>query len=170
MEKKKLSQSPEFWLVLGIIAATAVIDVLVWTRKIVVHAVVLGPLFIHHWFSITGVTFVAVFTPLYYLLKRRYPKSYRILSKVHVFGNLGAFTLITVHFSHHMGRPEETAAEGLTGIALFVLMSALVLTGFLLKFQLLRKYLKLIRFVHVSIITSFYVIIFFHVLRGLGYI
>ncbi len=167
MEKKSIFKNPEYWLIKAIFAVTVVLGFLIYTRRIIFHTPV-GAFFLHHWFSWTGATFIAVFTPIYYFLKRRYPKKYQLLVRTHIFGNLISFGLITTHFAAHMGRPE--APESKTGLVMYIAVAVLVLTGFLLRFQLLRKQMKFTRYVHTSIITTFYIIVIIHVLHGLGFI
>ena len=169
MEKKSIFKNPEYWLVKVIFAIMVVLGVLVYSRLIIFHAPV-GAFFLHHWMSWAGAIFISVFTPVYYFLKRRYPKKYQLLVRTHIFGNLVSFGLITLHFAHHLGRPAEAGPESLTGRVMYIALSFLILTGFLLRFQLLKKQMKSARYIHTSIITTFYIIIIFHVLHGLGYL
>src|SRR4030066_1317093 len=76
-----------FWLALLIVGVTIVLMVAVYFRVLQLHFEVGGEL-LHHWLSWIGVSFIALFTPAYYVLKRRYPQRYQTLLKAHVFGNL----------------------------------------------------------------------------------
>jgi len=129
---------------------------------------IIGPFSLHHWLSITGTIFIAVYTPAYYFLKRRSPRRMRTLLGIHCFGNLLAFMFISVHFSHHLGRPPQFYPEPGTGVTLYVAVILLTATGFLQRFQIARKLGRYWRFIHISVTTSFYLIILVHVLHGLG--
>lgn len=128
----------------------------------------IGPIFLHHWASLTGASFVAVYTPVYYLLKRHRPKSYKILLRLHMFGNLLAVMIISTHFGHHMHRPAEILPDLRSGIALYTSLSLLIATGVLLRFQLLPRLRKYWRPVHLAGMGIFYFAIIIHLLQRLG--
>ena len=60
---------------------------------------VIGPYRFNHWASIIGAFYLSIITPVFVLIKRSKPGSLRNLLKFHVFGNLLAFLLISVHFA-----------------------------------------------------------------------
>ena len=123
----------------------------------------------HHWFTWIGTIYIAIITPVYYLLKRRYTKYYDLLSTHHVFGNLLAVMLISLHFSHQISRPPQVYPDLGTGFALYVTAITLVITGFLLKFSQLKIIgRKNIRFIHTGVTLTFYIIIFIHIFHGLA--
>ncbi len=133
-----------------------------------------GPLRFGHWLGVLGTLFIALFTPAYYILKRRYPKRLKAMLNVHIFGNLFSFMFISIHFAQQMGRPPQFYPDLGTGVILYVTMVLLVSTGFLHRFKLLeggglypphRN-----RFLHISITLTFYLVIAFHALRNLGLI
>jgi len=47
-----------------------------------------GPLCLVHWMILIETFFIAIYTPMIYFLKRRYPKKLNYLLNVHVFGFL----------------------------------------------------------------------------------
>jgi uncharacterized membrane protein len=127
----------------------------------------IGPLTFSHWLSWIGTIFIAFYTPLYYILKRRHPKRIKDLLKIHILGSLLAFMLVSMHFFQM--RPRGT------GEALFITVSILVVTGFISRFQMLKKIGKynLIRphinkFIHISVISTFYIVIIVHIFQHLG--
>jgi ABC-type glycerol-3-phosphate transport system permease component len=63
-----------------------------------------GPYFVTHWLSLIGTLFIAVYTPLYYVVKRRRPRFIKSLIAVHMFGNLISFALISMHFAQQLTR------------------------------------------------------------------
>ena len=62
----------------------------------------IGPVSFHHWMSISGASIIAIFLPVYSILKRRRPGLMRTLFKAHIYVNMFAFWLISIHFSHHI--------------------------------------------------------------------
>jgi hypothetical protein len=129
-----------------------------------------GPLYFHHWLSFIGGGYIAIFTPVFFIMKRRFPQQYSKLIKIHVFSNLIAFLFISMHFTQHMGEPPEFAPTLGTGITLYIIIALMVITGYINRFQLARKFSKTWRFIHVSLIVSFYIVIVIHVLHNLGVI
>lgn len=125
----------------------------------------------HHWLSAIGTTYIAVVTPIYYLVKRRYSNHYKTLVNIHMVGNLLAVLLISIHFALEIGRPLDEFPRLGTGVVLYAAVIALVGTGFLLRFREAKKSgRKSIRFVHTAVTLTFYFIIFVHILHGLNYI
>src|SRR4030042_2772496 len=87
-----------------------------------------------------GVLFIAVATPIYYLLKRSYPTHKRSLLGVHMFGNLISVMFVSIHFTQQISRPAIAYPSLGTGIVLYPTMVLLVLAGFVLVFGLPKKY------------------------------
>jgi hypothetical protein len=129
-----------------------------------------GPLRFSHWMGIIGTFFTAIYTPIFYVLKRRYPKKLKNLLNIHVFGFLISFMLISTHFAGQISRPQQFYPELGEGIALFIIMFLLVATGFIHRFQMIPKKTgkqykpHFNRYYHVSITTAFYIVIIVHVL------
>jgi len=125
----------------------------------------------HHWLGAIGTTYLAIVTPIYYLVKRRYSNYLKTLVNIHVVGNLLAAMLISIHFALEVGRPLDAYPRLGTGIVLYAAVLALVGTGFLMRFRQAKKSgWKSIRFVHTAVTLTFYFIIFVHILHGLEYI
>jgi hypothetical protein len=124
----------------------------------------IGPLTLSHWLSWIGALFIAIYTPTYTILKRRHPRRTKDLLRIHTFGNLLAFMLVSIHYF-------QMTPHG-TGEALFITVSILVVTGFISRFQLLKKIGKynlikphINKFIHVSITLTFYIVIVVHILQ-----
>ncbi len=127
----------------------------------------LGPLTLSHWLSWIGSLFIAIYTPTYAILKRRHPKRIKDLLKIHTLGNLLAFMLVSIHYFQMTPRG--------TGEALFITVSILVVTGFISRFQILKKIgeYNLIKphinkFIHISVTSAFYIVIIVHILQHIG--
>jgi hypothetical protein len=80
---------------------------------------------ITHLASYVGGFWIAIFTPIYFVLKRRSPRHLKSMLKFHVVGNLLAFTLVTTHYAH---REVNSVFLG-TGIVLYIALISLVVTG-----------------------------------------
>jgi len=132
---------------------------------------VVGPYRFNHWVVIIGAFYVAFITPFFVILKRSKPESLRNLLKIHVFGNLLAFMLVSVHFAGQLSRPLAFYPDLGTGVGLYVAMAVLVFTGFFLRYSLVSGVSRsLLRVVHVLAVVSFYLVIVVHALHGFGYI
>lgn len=130
-----------------------------------------GPFRANHWFVWIGTLFVAFTVPLIAILKRRYQSKFLAFFRAHIFGNLLAFLLISLHFAGQINRPAEFFPDLGTGLALYIIMLLLVVTGFTHRFQLIPQIKSQTRkFVHVGLSFSFYVIIGIHILHGLGFL
>lgn len=129
---------------------------------------IVGPIIFPHWLGYIGALYLAVFTPIYAVLKRRYPARMRTLLSVHVFGNLLAFLLISVHYAHHLGRPPEAAPTLGTGLTLYIIVIIMVATGLMQWYRLGSRLLRTWRFVHIGLSLSFYILVSMHILITLG--
>ena len=164
----KYLRDVEFWLAVVIILVTIPLSVATYFRWFQWNFFV-GPFRYTHWLSWIGTLFIAFFTPAYYVLKRRYPKKLKVLLRIHVFGNLISFLLISIHYAQQVGRPPRFFPDLGTGLVLYIVMPLLVATGFLHRFQILKSIKPhLNRFFHVSITLSFYLVIIVHILQGLN--
>lgn len=168
MSRKSNLISVQFWLAVIIIAVTISLASAVYLDLLDTHFKI-GEYYLHHWFSLTGTFFIALFTPAYYLLKRKYIKRFKALLLTHVFGNLIAFLLISIHFAHQIGRPARFYPDLGTGIVLYPSVILLVITGFLTRFNLIKR-AKYMRFLHRSVTVTFYFVIIVHLLHGFGFI
>ncbi len=122
----------------------------------------------HHWFSWIGTLYIAIAIPTYYILKRRFPNNFKMFLNIHVFGNLLAVMLVSIHFTQQISRPPQAYPSLGTGIVLYAAMIALVCTGFLLRFVKTKKFWgKGVRFIHTAVTLTFYLIIVVHILHGL---
>lgn len=164
--RSSLLKSVSFWIALLLIIATPFLMFAVYNDILQLH-VLIGPYFIHHWLSWTGSIFIAVFTPIYYSLKRRNPQSIKTLLNVHVFGNLLAFMFISIHFTQQISRPAQFYPDLGTGIVLYATTLLMVATGFSMRFQIGNIARKTLRFIHTSSTVTFYLIILVHILHGL---
>jgi hypothetical protein len=169
MSPSILRRNPTFRSVVCIIIVTIALATANYLGLLELHIRV-GPFFIHHWMSWSGSLFIAVATPVESYLKRRSPEKRKLLLNAHTFGNLGAFLLISMHFSQQISRPAEFFPDLGTGLALFIAVSILVTTGVLQRFQIVRRLAGYYRLIHIGATMTFYIIIVIHILHGLGII
>jgi hypothetical protein len=84
--------------------------------------------------------------------------------KVHEIGFIVAFMLVSLHIGSQLRRvfPPELG----TGIAAYVSLFSLVVSGIMRKNQILATRIAILRLVHLSMAVSFFLIIVFHVIRA----
>ena len=158
-------RSQEFWLSIIILLVTVIFSVVAYIRWYSLTFFV-GSLFFVHWLSLIATVFIAVFIPIYYVLKRKKPQNRKILLRIHVFGNLLAFLLISIHFAQNVGRLADFYPKLGNGVVLFLVLTITVATGFLERFQPREKWVRYTKFVHRYIVAIFYVVTLIHVLQG----
>ncbi len=130
----------------------------------------IGPFRANHWFVWIGTLYIAFALPIIAISKRLYPGKFLLLLRMHIFGNLLAFLLISLHFVGQISRPAEFYPDLGTGLALYIIMILLVSTGFIHKFNMIPRINSPNRkLVHVGLSFSFYIIIVIHILHGLGF-
>jgi hypothetical protein len=158
----------EFWAALSIIIATVLLMAAINLRWIQL-GFEIGPFRLNHWLVWAGTLYVAFAVPIIAMVKRRSPSKFLALLRIHVFGNLAAFLLISLHFASQFSRPPTSYPELGTGLALYIVMMLLTATGFVQRFNMAPKVKpQQMRFFHTSLAISFYLIIVIHILHGLG--
>jgi hypothetical protein len=113
--------------------------------------------------GLIGGFWIAVVTPVYVVLKRRRSMRIKAWVRMHMFGNLVAFMLISVHFTYWV---ISVSFIG-TGMALFVATLTLVVTGLFYRFNMIQNSRRYTKFIHVSMTTAFYLILTIHILSHL---
>jgi len=124
----------------------------------------LGPYWLNHWLGWFSMGLIIIYVPIFVILKKRNPKIYHRLMKVHEVGFIIAFILVSLHIGAQIRRvfPPEIG----TGIAAYVSLLALVVTGIMRKNQILATRMGTLRFLHMSMAVSFFLVIVFHVIRA----
>ncbi len=158
----------EFWSALAIVLITVLLMIGTYLHWLPLNFT-LGPYRFTHWLGWIGSSFIALFTPIFYIFRRRYPRGIRIV-KVHIFSNLFSFMLVSIHFAQQMSR--AILPEDRTGLTLYIIVIILVATGFLHNFQILGKGRiyppHRNRYLHISVTTAFYLVLVIHILHNLG--
>jgi hypothetical protein len=124
----------------------------------------LGPFYLNHWAGWLSIGFITIYVPLFIILRKRYPKIYGKLIRVHEVGFIVAFMLVSLHIGWQIRRvfPPELG----TGIAAYVCLFVLVVTGIMQKNQIFTKMMSKLRFVHLSMVVSLFLVIIFHIIRA----
>ena len=147
--------------VLALIVLAVILAFLVdFEESSIIAFLLIDSLTITHLASYVGGFWIAIFTPIYFVLKRRSPRHLKSMLKIHVLGNLLAFALITTHYAH---REVNSVFLG-TGIVLYIALISLVVTGIIQRFIFLRGFRNQIGFVHTSMTTAFYLILIIHII------
>jgi hypothetical protein len=162
----KYYRNSEFWMSLLILLTTFIFSVWAFVNWYSLSFFVDG-LFFVHWLSIAATAFIAALVPVYYVLKRKRPKTTETLLKIHVFGNLSAFLLISIHFAQNTGRLAGFFPRLEDGLVLFLILSIIVATGMLERFGAKLKLVKYTKFVHRYAVAVFYLVLIVHVLQDL---
>ena len=159
----------EFWVALSILLVTFLLMLVTYFRWLPLNFA-LGPFRFTHWLSWIGTALIAVFTPMFYVLRRRFPGRNSSLTRIHVFSNLFSYMLISIHFAQQMSR--SVHPEDNTGLVTFIIVSVLVASGFLHSFRILEKNglypPHRNRFLHVALSLSFYIVLVIHILHNVG--
>jgi hypothetical protein len=160
----------EFWVALSIIIATIIL-MFGYNQRWINFGFFVGPFRASHWFVWGGALYIALVVPIIAFLKKLRPAKFMTLFRIHVFGNLMAFLFISIHFAGQLSRSATAYPQLGTGLALYFIMALLVATGFTHRFKLIPQIKSQTRkFIHVGITFSFYIVIWIHILHGLGYI
>lgn len=120
-----------------------------------------------HWIGWVGTLYIAFATPLYSIVKRKYPVFLSKMLNIHVLGNLFGVLMVSIHFAHQVTRPLSSYPDLGTGIVLYATMVILLVTGLVLVSRLGLKILKRTRFVHPAYAITFYTVIVMHILHDL---
>ncbi|PPD59090.1 hypothetical protein [Dehalogenimonas etheniformans] len=123
-----------------------------------------------HWLSWIGAGYLTIFVPLYSVLKRQSKIPFATILTVHVFGNLIAFGMISVHFAQQLGRPTEFAPDFGTGLAMYLIITGIVATGLMRRFGTVSPIYNNLRFIHVGLALSLIFILPIHILHNLNVI
>ncbi len=166
MSSKSSFYDINFWGIILILLLTVHLDTAIFLGRLNLNYTVFGTR-LPHLLVILGSSFIALFTPLYYLLKRINPRQYKNLLKLHMFGNTSSLLLVSTHFVYRLVLLPLGIGELLF---FFVLIS--VLSGFIYRFNILKPFKKLNediphynRFLHISLTISFYLVLVFHLLN-----
>jgi len=159
----------EFWLSLLILLVTLLFSAVAYVSWYSLGFFV-GSLFFVHWLGLAATVFIAVLVPVYYVLKRRRPQKLKTLLRLHVFGNLFSFLLVSIHFAQNTGRLSGFIPRLEDGFVLFLVLSIIVATGMLERFGARHKIEKYTKPVHRYAVAVFYLVMAVHVLQSLSII
>lgn len=165
----KIYSKTEFWVTVILLILTVALSAVAYDRWYTLSVFVGSYLFIH-WIGIIGTGFITVFTPIYYALNRKRPKSRKILLKLHVYGNLVSYLLVSVHFAQHLGRLSSFLSNLGEGTVLFFVLTTITATGIMERFQIAKSKQRIVRLVHHYAVIVFYALVLLHALQGFNII
>jgi hypothetical protein len=124
----------------------------------------LGPYWLNHWLGWSAMGLIIIYVPVFVILKKRNPTIYQKLMRVHEIGFIVAFMLVSLHIGSQLRRvfPPEIG----TGVAAYVALFALVVTGIMRKNRIFATRMATLRLVHLSMAVSFFLVIVFHVISA----
>jgi len=124
----------------------------------------LGPYWLNHWLGWFSLGFIIIYVPIFVILKKRNLGIYGRLMSVHEIGFIVAFMLVSLHIGTQIRRvfPPEIG----TGIAAYVSLLGLVVTGIMRRNQILAARATTLRLVHLSMAVTFFLVIVLHVIRA----
>jgi hypothetical protein len=125
-----------------------------------------GSLFFVHWLGLAAAFFIAALVPIYYVLKRKKRQNIKTLLKLHVFGNLFSFLLISIHFAQNTGRLAQFYPRLEDGFILFLVLSIIVASGMIERFGARPQLVKYTKPVHTYTVAIFYLVLVIHVMQG----
>jgi len=151
------------WLSFAAVAVGLVLAILSYLRLIPL-GYKLGPYWLNHWMGWLSFGFIIIYVPIFIILKRKNIKIYGTLIRVHAVGFIAAFMLVSLHIGLQISRvfPPELG----TGIAAYVCLLVLVVTGIIQRNQMLTQRTSVLRFLHLSMVISFFLVIIFHIIRA----
>jgi hypothetical protein len=155
----------EFWVTLILLLATIISSTAAYIFWYKLTFFVGSYLFIH-WLGIAATAFIAVSIPIYYVLKRKRPQNFKKILQIHTFGNLIAFWLISIHFAQNFGRLAGALQRLGIGFVLYLVLSLIVATGILERYQSNGKLSKYIKIIHKYAAIILYVLILLHILEA----
>jgi cytochrome b561 len=155
----------EFWLTLILLLATIIASIAAYVFWYKLTFFVGSYLFIH-WLGLIATAFIAVSIPIYYVLKRKKPQNIKTILKIHTFGNLFAFLLLSIHFAQNVGRLAGALQRLGIGFALYLFLSLIVTTGIAERHQTNGKWSKYIKFIHKYTVIILYLLILLHILAA----
>jgi len=163
LEQYSRKRNLSIWLSFAAVATGLVLAVLSYQSKIPL-GFALGPYQLNHWIGWLSIGFIIIYVPLFIILKKRNAKIYPKLAKVHEIGFITVFVLISLHIGWQIRRvfPPELG----TGIAAYICILVLVVTGIMQRNRIFVTRTRTVRFVHLSMVINFFLIIVFHIIRA----
>jgi hypothetical protein len=158
-----------FWLALLILLVTVFFSAVAYLRWYSLSFFV-GSLFFVHWLGLAAAVFIAALVPIYYVLKRKRPQNIKTLLKLHIFGNLFSFLLISIHFAQNTGRLSGFIPRLEDGLVLFLVLSIIVATGMIERFGARPQLVKYTKPVHRYAVAIFYLVLVIHAMQGFNII
>ena len=160
-----------FWVALAIMLVTAVSVVLVLLRMVRVPFMMVDVLGVRnslvHWAGWVGAITILLVTASYIHRKRVLRTPSAGILRLHAFGNLLGFLLISIHFSHEVTRSPANYPDLGTGVVQYAAVIMLVSTGFTAFFAVRPAWAAYYRFLHPAVALTLLMTIVLHIIHDL---
>lgn len=120
-----------------------------------------------HWIGWIGALIIALITPIYPIIKRKYAQHLKKMMDIHVTTNLIGVLFVSIHFTHQVTRPVTAYPDLGTGLVLYIAMILLSISGMMMISGIASRFFKQIRFLHPAYAITFYTVIIIHILQDL---
>ena len=165
----KYNRISEFWLLTFFLVLTIIFSAVAYIRWFTLSFFV-GSLFFVHWLGLIATALIAIFVPTYYFIKRKKPNKIKKYLKLHIYGNLFSFLLISIHFAQNIGRLSNYYSLFEDGFVLFLVLSIILATGIFERFGTKQKIIRYTKPIHRYTVVVFYLTVVFHILQGFNII
>ncbi len=166
-----MSHRPSFWVALAIILPAAVSVALIVLRLVRLPLIVIDVLgarnSITHWVGWAGSLTVLAVTAWYVYRKRARRSPSAGALRLHAFGNLVGFLLVSIHFAQQVSRSPANYPELGTGVVQYAAMIILVSTGFTTLFAVRPGWARYYRFLHPAAALTLLMTIILHIIHDL---
>lgn len=165
------SRSASLWAAIAILLVAMVSVALVLLRATRIPFILIDVFGISnsivHWVGWAGAVIVLVVTAAYIYRKRALRAPSPRALRFHAFGNLIAFLLISIHFSHEITQPAANYPDLGTGVVQYAAMIILVSTGFTVFFSVRPVWASYYRFLHPAAALTLLMTIILHIIHDL---
>ena len=166
-----VSRRTTIWLALAIVAATAIMMTAVLLHlvrlpftPIDIVGVVNSP---QHWTGWIGSIIILTVTTWYVYAKRGRHATTTNTLRLHAFGNLIGFLLVSTHFAHQISRSPTSYPDLGTGVVQYAAVLILVATGLTTFFAVKPEWIRYYKFLHPAAAMTLLMSIILHIIHGL---
>lgn len=166
-----VSRKTTLWLALAIVAATGIVMAAVLLRlarlpftQIDILGVVNSP---QHWVGWIGSLIMLGVTAWYVYAKRARHAPTANTLRLHAFGNLLGFLLVSTHLVHQVTRSPTNYPELGTGVVQYAAVLILVATGLTIFFAVKPAWIRYYKFLHPAAAMTLLMSIILHIIHDL---
>lgn len=166
-----VSRRTTLWLALAIVAATAIVMAAVLLRLVrlpFIDVNILGAINSpQHWTGWIGSLIMLAVTAWYVYAKRARHAPTANTLRLHAFGNLLGFLLVSTHLAHQVSRSPTNYPELGTGVVQYAAVLILVATGLTTFFAVKPAWIRYYKFLHPAAAMTLLMSIILHIIHDL---